>query len=749
MDNEGNYEFVNLPFGYKGSVPLTEGLFLNSGSGVVSMRFQFSISQGASTLVSLGSPDTFTIKVQNGLCTIAGFDPTRPLQFLASEQKSSQADVERPLPQLYDFVVVSGGESELTVYVNGRLLGKLEGALGVTGVLNKALDASSSPSSILYLFTAWSRALESVEVSMLYSLRYPTGGEEDYLANMRNALVCEFLPVNLFSVEGSSVVTWWNTVAIPPSMEEGDLVALNISNLVPGLVDDAPFICSEGPWEAAGIQKGGTDWVKVQFYNYSFFGSQICYVGLVGFSAAPNGLDALNLPLTFTTRPIWSSPDSNSDPGSMSPVTSTSWLVVEESNGKTWGPPSGVGLQVILDKGSEKLVPAGGVKGVSIEDYVKLDFGKLEQSYTTATGAIHTGSFTKSDISNVSYLFTYYDSLGESIARPIITVDSRGAIEGPVQVVGEVVATYYVHGVPGKTAPVLLRQEANELTEDVKITTLSLSTQSVGAAGGTVYYKSRYGSHRSWTSGSQEDVLYPCGVKTSEAWVALSTASSAGWDGALSVASFYHDDVRAADVSVDAPDSSYPARSLTITQSGAEGVQVDVCLQTIDDTFKDFTSTDRYIWFTGSISWGGVEFKFGGADGTPLPVRIKDLDQETIYSVGTIFLPKSEIWSNITSTLQCGAGVDEGGAGNPADIHADGRYCEMSVRPHGFNKDASTVVTYGTGAKVLSSAPFGYYPQGVGSTVTFTGGGNSMPVHASGGLVVFELSRLTLYTLQS
>lgn len=728
VDADGCYVKSPLPFGYTGVVTVSSSVFVlpegMGGLGAWSLRCHFSVpavegsdppvSSVVSTLVSLGD---LKVEVSKGWCMVSRDGS------VAGRLEFSMAP-----DRLYDLVFVCPSVSaagsgdrvgDVHVYVNGYLLGVMR---GISSIADKDVVLNAGGGlSVVYMCSVWSRVLSAAEVLMLYSLHRPAAGsEEDCMEGVREGLVCEFLPVNM-DKDG----VWWNTVA-------ADL-RHNIVGLDPGGRQFRDFIKSVGAWQAAGRMEGSDpsrpEWVKVDFYNYSFFGSQVCYVGLDGFSGVPDGITALNVPLVFTTRPI------STMPGVVE--KSTSLLVVDAAQGQTWQAPSGVSLAVL----DGVLVPASGVSGAPIEDYVRIVGGsKMEQSYIDDVGRTHTVEFTLDDITNISYSFTY--KVGDTVfgTYSSMMVATRADIEGPEQDVGTVVMSYYVNGVRGVTSAVVIRQEENVMTESDRATTLSLSTQSVGGNGGMVYYKAGYGVLQTWTSGFTRSVVEPCGVGVKEAWVSVSAATMGDWEGSLIVDSYLTKGTRVADVFTLAPEG-YPVRSLTITQQGLSDIKVALQIRATDNLFANLTGPARSIWFTGELRWGDAAGV--GMASTLIPFKEFHSGQE--YSLGEITLPAMTKWEGIGGVLGCGVQTEGSEEGGRPTIGNSMFQCLMRVQLVGWNVNTAGSTSYRLKNAInLTSDPRVSYPAAATMVAPFEGlnvasGGY---VSASGGVLVFEVSNL-------
>lgn len=705
-DADGSYVYQTLPFGYKGSVSVGPEFF---GSGASSVRLHFMIPSSLQTVSTLFSSGSLSVTVTRGYGVVSSTnDSTHKVEFSLDENR------------YYDLVLTAEG-GMVRFYINGHFLGDLAASWGSSGVVN----SSSTPTlpSVVYMLSSWSRVLSPSEIMILFSLAWTVDGV-DYMGGVREGMLSEFLPVNI--LEG----TWWNTVS-------GD-TKHNIGGLDVSKVLSEQFIYSEGSWEAAGKAADG-DWVKVRFYNKTFFGSQVCYVGLKGFRGVPAGLGTLRTPLIFTTRPIYDSPLS---------ASATSTLVVDVAGGQNWSAPQGVSLVVKQEDGSAKLVPAWGALGSPITDYVEIDVSgsaSWQQSYTNDAGVVRTESFTLDDITNVSYSFTYYDYFGESITWPSITVGTRGEVVGPVEVVGEVIMTYYVHGVMGKTAPVYISQQANDRWVEESSVTLDLSATRIAAEGGSIFYKALYGYTERWTSLAYKTHGDSVSVKTDKDWVTVSSASvPSPWTGVLSVAPYMSTGERTATVSTNLSVSGVLNKSMQIVQTGKTLIGVPIYITIMDNSMRDTDEYDRFLWWVGNVSWQGVDYSFN-SDHTPYPlVSVKGLSAAATYGLGSVQMPEGTTWSDISVSLSCGTVVASDPA-NPSMGRGNQDYSIMEVRVVGYNTSDKSKFHYLSGYNRLSAAPYAYYPDGVGEPVRFvSASGDSSQLDLRGGYIEFQILKYSL-----
>lgn len=708
VDSNGEYVRQSLPFGYEGSLSLGSEFFKK---GVVSVRFHFGITSASTTVSTLLSCGTLNVSVSKGYCVVTSTAASTKLDFLMTDG------------ELYDVVVVGSG-SEVHFYLNGYVIGKLEGALGASATVN----SSSTPvtPSLVYMAASWSRALSPQEVTMLFTLSRSVGGV-DYMEGVRSGMLAEFLPVN---IQGTG---WFNSVS--PSSKG------NLSGIDSSKVRTAAFICSEGDWEAAG-RVGPNEWVKVRFYNLTFFGSQVCYVGLVGFKGVPEGLGTLRQDLNFNTRPVL---------GSSFSASAVSTLVVNRAGGQVWSAPEGVTLRLRMDGDAVRDVPAMGTMNEPAGNYVEIDTSKSAswvQSYTNDTGVVRQESFKLEDIQNISYSFTYFDYFGESIVWPTITVGTRGEEVGPRQVVGEVVMTYYVHGVAAKTPPISIYQQANEMWLSDMQTFLEVSSQTIPAGGSIISYRATYGYQQRWTSLAHKEVSEPCDIEIDVPWVSKQAGSvSAPWTGWLRVDAFTEEGQRQAVIRTAVKESGVVNSAVTLTQVGIPMIDVTCYMNFTDDTFRDNVDVpERYLWFTGSLKWGNVSYVFSSDGERPNLVAVKSLQSGNQYYLGTVRVPRGAVWSDIHLSLQCGSVVwDRNTPGaTPEQGRGDGAILKMYIRPRGFNLNAPAVNAFLTGARDLASAPYGTYPEAVGSSQVFVSGGNNSPVDMGGARILIDTYGLRL-----
>lgn len=349
--------------------------------------------------------------------------------------------------------VVPRGESSVRIFINGSLVGVIE---GVSNLQDFTFGIPSG--SELFLLSLWDSTHQLTDQMMetMYTLRgLNSNGSPISMDVATNGKLCSYEATNFLSEEGG--VIWY---PIFPSTTKLDVSPIKIGSS--GNLLSRTFMVTDTAWASLG---GGA---VFRLYTASFMGSQVCFGGVV-FPEAAGSYPAETKMLTFTSVPV--STRGGRIPDSMDDIVS---VVVMES-AVEYGEPTGVELKV-------SDAPASGWYNVSPTSVAALDKSGLRQQLNS------NGSIT--DVPADALIITsesweYVPNSGNK--QTFINVPSKGTVTSLRTKVGTLYYYYTVNDVRG-VASAVVWQAPNEIISEVDNSNKVPTAVVVTATGGRIPY---------------------------------------------------------------------------------------------------------------------------------------------------------------------------------------------------------------------------------------------------------------------
>lgn len=349
--------------------------------------------------------------------------------------------------------VVPRGESSVRIFINGFLVGVIE---GVSNLQDFTFGIPSG--SELFLLSLWDSTHQLTDQMMetMYTLRgLNSNGSPISMDVATNGKICSYEATNFLSEEGG--IVWY---PIFPSTTKLDVSPIKIGSS--GNLLSRTFTVTDTAWASLG---GGA---VFRLYTASFMGSQVCFGGVV-FPEAVGSYPAETKMLTFTSVPV--STRGGRIPDSMDDIVS---VVVMESVVE-YGEPTGVELKI----GD---APASGWYNVSPTSVATLDKRGLRQQLNS------NGSIT--DVPADALIITsesweYVPNSGNK--QTFINVPSKGTVTSLRTKVGTLYYYYTVNDVRG-VASAVVWQAPNEIISEVDNSNKVPSDVVVTATGGRIPY---------------------------------------------------------------------------------------------------------------------------------------------------------------------------------------------------------------------------------------------------------------------
>lgn len=361
--------------------------------------------------------------------------------------------------------VIPRGQSSVRVFINGSLIGVIE---GVSNLRDFTLGIPSG--SELFMLSLWNLTHQLTDQMMetMYTLQgLTTSGFPISMDVATNGKLCSFEATNFLSEDGG--IVWYPIFPTTTKVDISSIVIGDSGNLL-----SRPFTVMDTAWASLG---GGA---VFRFYTTSFMGSQVCFGGVV-FPETVGSYPAETKTLSFMSVPV------STRGGRVPDVLTDAVSVVVTGAVVEYSQPEGITLTI----GD---APASGWYNISPTAVAVLDKSGLRQQLNS------NGTIT--DVPTDALIITsesweYVPISGNK--QTFINVPSKGTITSQRTRVGMLYYYYVVNGVQG-VASAEVWQALNRIESEVDNSNKVPTSITVSATGGRIPYNGG--------SFAREDVKY-------------------------------------------------------------------------------------------------------------------------------------------------------------------------------------------------------------------------------------------------